>query len=245
MSAVFVAGDAADYLSANAPVTAYPLSVSCWFKSDDVTGGYTAVSLADSATNADWWRLEARGDVGGDPVRWDVRGTGTGSSADTAVTTAGYSASTWTHALGVSSSDSSHTAYINGGNKNTITTQVNPLSINLLAIGVLGRASPVNWFGGKIAEVAIWNTALGDADAVSLAAGTPASSVQAGSLVFYATLLSSAVDSIGGITITNNSSVSFDSGDHPTITAGSSIPPRILSRLQPGRVLGAALRSNW
>jgi hypothetical protein len=223
MSAIFVAGDTSDCLTTPAPVSAYPLSISIWIKAADVTGGYTAASLVDTATNADWWRVEARGDVGGDPARWDVRGTGTGSPADTAASSTSYTANTWHHVLCVSSSDSSHTVYLDGGGKITITTQINPQSVDQLAIGVLNRASPVNWFDGKLAEVAVWDVALGDADAVTLAGGAVASSVSGADCLFYADLRSNAVDLIAAATITNNGSVAFDAGDHPPVSSGPAI----------------------
>lgn len=243
MSAVFVGGDAADFLSATAPVTTFPVSVACWFKTSDVTGGYTAVSLADNATNGDWFRLEARGDVGGDPVRWDVRGTGTGPGSEQGATSTSYSANVWNHALGVSSGDTSHTAYLNGAGKQTGTIQVNPLNVNSLAIGVLNRSSQVNWFDGKIAEVAVWNAVLDDTDAATLAAGAPATAVKLANLQFYATLLSSAVDVIAARSITNNSSVTFDGADHPTITSSSSVYNLRRLALIPGCVPGQPLRS--
>jgi hypothetical protein len=143
----------------------------------------------------------------------------------------------------VSSSDSSHTVYLDGGGKITITTQINPQSVDQLAIGVLNRASPVNWFDGKLAEVAVWDVALSDADAVTLAGGTPASSVSGADCLFYADLRSNAVDLIAAATITNNGSVAFDAGDHPPVSAGSSVFNIRRFAHVPGCVPGMPLRS--
>jgi hypothetical protein len=77
-----------------------------------------------------------------------------------------------------------------------------------------------NYFAGKIAEVAVWNVALGDDEIASLAAGANPTTIEAEYLVGYWPLLSDANDDIGSNNLTlqpHPGEPSFDSEDHPTI----------------------------
>ena len=77
-------------------------------------------------------------------------------------------------------------------------------------------------FTGRLAELAIWNSALSGANITSYLAGTAASGIAAANLIGYwplssASLLNIGLDSGGDLTATGNAA--FDA-DHPTITSG-------------------------
>lgn len=65
---------------------------------------------------------------------------------------------------------------------------------------------------GLIAEAAIWNAALTDAEVAVLAAGYSPLLVRSQSLVFYIPLVREILDVVGGVTITNNNGSTV--GDH-------------------------------
>jgi hypothetical protein len=81
-------------------------------------------------------------------------------------------------------------------------------------------------FTGRLAELAVWNSALSTADITSYLAGTAASGIAAANLIGYwplsaDSLLNLGTDADGDLTATGNAV--FDA-DHPTITSGIVIP---------------------
>lgn len=109
------------YLSASSTLLANePISMVAHFNPDDVTGEYTIASLGNNGSSG-YYRLEARGSAGGDPVRAS-KDNDAGSGEVIANTSSGYSASAW-HIAGANfGSDTSRDAFINGGNKGSNTT---------------------------------------------------------------------------------------------------------------------------
>jgi hypothetical protein len=107
--------------------------------------------------------------------------------------------------------------FLNGTGKNTIlNSSVFPTSINRIGIGSL-RYSGVqyNFLNGSVAEAAIWNVALTDAEIASLNAGFTPDQIRPQSLQFYAPLVRNLQDQRGGISITNNSTATVAA--HPRI----------------------------
>jgi len=85
---------------------------------------------------------------------------------------------------------------------------------------VIGATSGFNYvisqlITGTIAEPAIWNVALTDAEIASLAAGFTPDQIRPQSLQFYAPLVRNLIDVRGGRTITNVGSATV--ATHPRI----------------------------
>ena len=162
------ANASSEYLRvSSAVVTATPLTLACWFNVNNVTAEHTLISICDDATNTNMFALNASGVQAGDPVRAYAT-TGVGAFA---VTTTGYTASTWHHAAGVFTSSTDRAAFIDGGSKGTATDDLTPTGLDRTAIAVLDRLSPASYVDGEIAEAAIWDAALTDGEVASLAAG--------------------------------------------------------------------------
>lgn len=202
---------------ATTPVSSTPLTLACWFNSTNTTGVQALICVNATATS-DRHVLYARGDVAGDPVRMQSADN-TGGSGN-ATTTTGYSSGVWTHACGVVSSNTSRTAYINGGSSGTDSTSVVVSPAIQASIGVqrfvifpLGAGFTT----GQIAEVGIWSAALTAAEIASLAKGMTCDKVRPQSLVFYAPLVRDLIDPKGGLTITNNNGATV--ADHPRVYA--------------------------
>lgn len=99
----------------------------------------------------------------------------------------------WTHIAGVYASSSSRVAWVNGVAKATNTTAVTITGIDRVLIGARVNASAVGlYMDGDLAEVAVWNVALTQAEIASLAAGFKPSRIRPQSLVFYAPLMGQA-----------------------------------------------------
>jgi len=87
--------------------------------------------------------------------------------------------------------------------------------VNRVSAGCIDRGTPVLFLNGSIAEAAIWNAALTDAEIASLAAGFTPDQIRPQSLQFYAPLVRDLVDVRGGRTITNVNSATV--ATHPRI----------------------------
>lgn len=129
----------------------------------------------------------------------------------------------WAGLVGKFTSNTQRDIYVQDlANTATNTTNIAVTgALDVLRIGEgLGAA---NDFDGLIAEVAIWNSALSDADITSYLAGTPASSISPANLIGYwplssaaATQLNLGLDAGGDLSVIG---ASFDA-DHPTLLGG-------------------------
>ena len=204
---------AANYFTtASVPVSAYPISISCWFNSTDVVVDQTIFALADTAGITDYIRLVCAGTVGGDPIYMNVR---TATENKTAISASGYSASTWHHALGTTDGTVKF-IYLDGGNSGTNSfLQTWPAGMDVVGIGALVRSTIVQPLLGYLGEAAIWDVELTATDAASLAAGFSPLMIKPDSLVGYwpcgglasANSIIDEVDIVGGLTATETGTV--------------------------------------
>jgi hypothetical protein len=155
--------------------------MACWFNVNNITTDYTLMSLGDTAADNDQFSLRTRGATAGDPIAAIVRRSTFGIAA----TSTGYSASVWNHAAAVFTSATSRAAYLNGAGKGTDATNLAPTSIDATGVGFLNVLTAAGYFDGSIAEAAIWDVALTDADVAILATGASPLTVKPGSLVAY------------------------------------------------------------
>lgn len=190
---------------------ATPHSVSLWFRVPDITTNRIILT----ATSA--YDLLAAGAVAGDPIR--IRRT---SDATTmADSTTGYSASAWQHALVVCNTTSDHRIYLNGGSKGTGSVLQ---GTNMAGISFGFSTGTCQW-----AEIAAWNVALNDDEALALAAGFSPMSVRKNGIIYYMPLIREQKEK-RGLTVTVNTS-SPSVYDHPRIiyprkrSAMFAIPP--------------------
>lgn len=176
---------------------ATPHSVSLWFRVPDITTNRIILT----ATSA--YDLLAAGAVTGDPLR--IRRT---SDATTmADTTTGYSASTWQHALVVCNTTTDHRIYLNGGSKGTGTVLQ---GTNMAGISFGFSSGTCQW-----AEIAAWNVALNDDEAIALAAGYSPMAVRKNGLIYYMPLIREQKERRGlTVTVNTSSPVVYD---HPRI----------------------------
>lgn len=169
-----------------AAVSAYPLTLVAWFNSDDVTADQAILSVAHhevTSPQGRWAILQVRGTTAGDPVS---AATFDGTTFAQALTTSGYSADTWHHGCAVFASETSRTAYIDGGNSASETTSVPFPSVTRTVIGRRLQDPEADfYFSGKIAEAAIWSVALDAGEIAALAKGFCPLLIRPTSLVAY------------------------------------------------------------
>ncbi|MHA2172821.1 MAG: LamG domain-containing protein, partial [Candidatus Kariarchaeaceae archaeon] len=168
------------------PFVDEPITMACWFRTSDLTNGQTLIWTGDKDVSNKYHWLYAAGDVVGDPIRILSISGGPPASADT---TAGYSSGVWNHACAVIAAGEDRRVFLNGGNKGTDTGRKNPGNPDRLAIGGRRDSVPTAYMDGDIAEVAIWDVALTDAEVAILGKGFSPEFVQPGNLVSYKRLI--------------------------------------------------------
>ena len=206
--------------TATPPAVGPPLSVAAWFNpsstgSIEIIGG---VSRATGTTQSLSLGLSPAGLVGAQSQ--------SGGTSRTALSSAAAAVSAWNHGLAVFSANNSRSVYLNGGSKGTNTQNNSPAGVNRTNIGARYlNAAVASFFPGDIAEVAMWNVALTDADALILSKGIPPYLVKGESLVCYWPLLgrySPEISLLGGfdLTLANAPAVAV----HPPMRYAASPP---------------------
>tara|TARA_R110000868_G_scaffold270845_1_gene530319 strand:- start:235 stop:879 length:645 start_codon:yes stop_codon:yes gene_type:complete len=202
------------YISAANPVSDTPITLACWFNSQDDINNNILLYVG-SPTTTQRCTLSAAGNLAGDPVRVFSAGNLTTNGANTST---GWTVNTWNHACGVFSSNSSRAVYLNGGGKVSTTANVGPPSSAWTEMAIssqIASSSRTSYFDGLIAEAGIWNAALTDNEVASLAKGMTCNLVRPQSLVFYAPLIRNLQDVRRGLTLTNNNTAIV--ANHPRV----------------------------
>lgn len=152
-------------------------SVAGWYKPSSIAGGSI---------------LGIGGPPSSDYIALGMTGAGTAFvEIPGATATAGtLSDGVWHHIAGVQANASSRVAYLDGvaGSANTSVTYQPSGMDRTTAGGLVLNGNRLSFAGGSVAHLAIWNTALSDVEVASLATGAVPSTIQPGSLVFYAEL---------------------------------------------------------
>ncbi len=183
-------------------ISGTPFTMAAWFNSNNVDDNQQVVGVFDVAGDEDYYRLQAGGGVGGDPIRGQIKSNTATANVDS---TTGYSANVWNHACLVGAADNDWRVYLNGGSKGTDATAVTPAGLDNTAIGIRATLTPAAPLNGEIAEVAIWNVALTDAEVAILAAGFCPRFVNPQGLVAYWPIIgrtSPEIDLVGGNNLT-------------------------------------------
>lgn len=182
-------------LQANSPITAVPMTLSCWFNtpansvqktlmSVGVAGAVHRCLLQISSTNT----LQA----------FTIGSISVSSNYPTAIT-----GNVWNHSCGVFAATNSRTAYLNGDAATTNTSSSTQNPLDNIAIGARWATTLGVYMRGLMADVGIWNVALTLDEIRSLAGGVACDKVRPQNLVFYAPLVREFIDKKGTI-ITNN-----------------------------------------
>ena len=208
------------------PITAPAFTLVCWFNLDDVANSQDLISLGDTDTQRAF-RLNAGGNAGGDPVRAIARDEG---SFGIAVSSTGFSTGTWHHAAATFTTTTARAAFIDGGSKGTNTSLIVVPSIDRIRIGESADSDGGNNADGRIAEAAIYNEVLDDAEIAILALGYSPLFVRRKALVAYWQIignLSPEPDYVGNFDLT----LAGDTGT-PVKAAHTRIIPRSRQILQ-------------
>ena len=151
----------------SAVLTGYPLTLSGWIKTSNLTANPTMISIVDKDANDEMFGIGIAGDASGDPARIFCYSTASGFEATDSST--GITAGVWHHVAGVFTNSTSRTIYIDGGSATTDTVSCTPAGLDRTTIGALRRSSDTGYIDGSITDVTIWDTALSAAEISLLA----------------------------------------------------------------------------
>lgn len=215
------------------PLSSYPVTMACWFRTDNVTfNDRCLIQIADSGQSDRYFRLGLSGTNNEITAltRFDEVANGI-------LTTTSYSANTWHHGLmsgSKSGNDVTQSVYLDAGGEGdeTLLSRNDAIGLNEIAIGYENDSSPGDPWDGDIGEAAVWNVVLTDEERVALAAGMCPLFVRSDALVFYVPLNAPSgdeIDLIGGIVLSDINTVTA-SPDHPPIHVPETdiwVPPSV------------------
>lgn len=159
-----------------------PLTLAAWVYPQRSTAYEEVLSLARSSDNNTGWFLQVRGPDG-------MRVAAVTASQNTfAIARSGgsYSLNQWQHVAGVFAAANARRVYLNGTAGTIETTSLSVASVDRMLIGAWERLGGWSaYFGGAVAEAAIWKVALSDSEIGQLAAGFSPLLVRPQDLIAY------------------------------------------------------------
>jgi len=212
-------GSSAKLVSSASPVTAFPFSLFAWIKPSSTTVTGMAIGLGNGSGNNE---VAAYPD-GSNGVKLHSRTTS--GTSNSLVATTSQQAS-WQPVLVVYENTTTRRIYYSSGAVvlTTISTSdSSPSTFTRMAVGVRPSTGTTLYFNGDIAEVAIWDAALGQTEFDLLAGGDEPETVAVADLVDAWTLATYNATSHTGVnstvlTVTGTS----QAATHPITRAGAS-----------------------
>lgn len=203
MSVLFTSANSDRLMLNTLAVTAKPLSMACWFNVASSGTNRTFVSIgknnATSQRNNIYFGTSTTGKIA---VRQFVN-----EAFSSVNTTTSHSTGVWQFAGAVLPTSGNAKAVLNTEIVSGTFTTTTPPGMNATAVGAQHYLSSgwADYMNGYVAEAAIWNVALTDADLGILAVGFSPELVRPEALVFYAPLIGSFRDSRTTIMSSNGS----------------------------------------
>ena len=197
------ASASSQYLSSSATATVHPFTLSAWARPTDATpaAAKAILSIGNSGANTNWAYLVL---LTGGNLQFAVRGVTDGTKNSTGT----LSNNTWAHCCGIATSIISRTVALNGAVETADTSAVTDLAgVNASRIGRATSSAFNQYWDGDLAECAVWDVALADAEVAILATGISPLLVRPGNLISYWPVIgrfSPEIDVVGGIDMTVN-----------------------------------------
>jgi len=212
MSVVLTAASNMYLKASTINVSAKPITVAAWAKSDSLLLNQGILSITNN--NDEFLLLQLRGAVAGDYASALEYAT----AWKYAVTTAAYTADNWHHICGIFKNSASRSIYIDGSDssENTDSQNVNFSLFNQILIGTHKTVSGAH-FSGKLAHCCIWDTELSEANIISLAAGSSPSDIASDNLVDFWPLIYNGKNLVNTNHLTEYNNPTYDSSDNPAV----------------------------
>lgn len=181
MSRSFV--NTSDHLdSSGISISDTPFTMAIWYKYASTASSNAFITIGESGTGNNWFILRG---ITSAPKSLQIEEKDTVASGVNSKQGVGSGdTATWHLAVGVFTSHSSRTAFIDGGGATVGSGTRTASGMNVVKISGDTAASPGQAMNGKLAHAAIWNIALSDAQVYSLLYLYP-NQVAVGNLVNY------------------------------------------------------------
>lgn len=134
------------------PISSVPMTMWVFAKSDSASAEQVALSITQTNSSNNEFKLTFRGDQSGDRIRASAKATATTFDA---ITTAAYNTSGYCLAAGRFITNSFRQASINGTDAGTNSGTVEPTGLTGGSIGALRRSSPIVYFNGVVEEARV------------------------------------------------------------------------------------------
>jgi len=162
-----------------ASLTGIPVTISAWINPSSLSSAQREIFIIQLSSFATIIAIEYRPDLAGNTIYGNFNGaSGNAAPFATAQIT---NANQWYHGCVIAYSATSTAAFLNGGNKGTSAVNFGTQSAPNLSF--IGSYNSGGFFAGSIADVAVWNVALSDAEVTALAQGIRPQFVRPASLV--------------------------------------------------------------
>jgi hypothetical protein len=192
-----------DYMEATSAVlTAGPLTFSAWINIDATGIAHRILSISSTTGNDRWSLFVGATNV----ISFQV---GASSSFFAVSTTASVGTGTWYHVAGTYSTAANQPmqVYLDGTKIGPTNSNRTPTAGNLnrtLLGSTYVTSALTQYLNGRIAEAAIWDVVLSDAEISSLAKNFRSDLIRPASLKFYMPLIREVQDVRAGLSFTNN-----------------------------------------
>lgn len=197
--------------SSTTPVAGLPLTLACWFNSDNITDAQALMGIEVAGATGTRIRLAILGQSGDVLSAQKKEGESATVSANS---TSSYSADTWHHAALTSSGATDLTVYLDGGNSASNSTSSNPSSMDGIWVGATeSTGTLIQYLSGSLAEIGIWNVALTASEIASLSDGVSPLKIRPQSLQCYWPMIgknSPESDVVGGYDLTLSGTASSE-----------------------------------
>lgn len=163
-------------------ITAYPLTISAWFYTTGAPAG-TQTLFGISRNNATQ-ELFGLSVTAASTVNARCIAGGSGSAGGNS---GAFSANTWNHGLGLYTSATSRTPYLNGTAGTTSLTNLTPASLDKTDIGghYNSAGSIGSQFVGRLAHLAMWDVVLSQLEITALSRGVSPLAIRPANLKCY------------------------------------------------------------
>jgi len=201
------------YLSTvSTPANAGPVTMSCWIY--PTAANTVSIMAIDQSSGSERFALTLLSSTFSPAQRARAN-----SQVVFVDSTTQYNINEWNHVCGIFDDTTiKRSIWLNGGGNATSTSTEATSAKNRILIGARTASGAIGaYFGGRIAEIGIWNAALTAYEVASLAKGMTCDKVRPQSLVFYAPLVRDLIDQKGGLAITNNNGATV--ATHPRVYA--------------------------
>lgn len=172
----------------------YPATFACRFRVDADGIDPMLMTMVDKSRPDEMMVMYANMSAVGNPLSVFMRNT----SVNVISTSTGISVGTWHHGCVVFTDETDISVFLDGGGEGNGTGDAAITDLDRVSIGRVGDSNPGNYMSGDIAEPAIWDGGISNAEVAVLAADYSPLFVRPQNLVAYWPLVRGLNDIVGG-----------------------------------------------